>query len=83
MKTIHKYSELNRYIGRLSPEEITDELIDCFEAFRKEEECLNRSKKRNEANISVDNAEYKGLIFKPYMSVADVAIKLENKEKIQ
>ncbi len=82
MKNINKNSELNNYLGLLSQDEITDELIDCFETFRKEDERQQRSVMRNEANITIENAEYKGLIFEPYMSSDDVAIRIEEKDEI-
>ena len=82
MKNINKNSELNNYLGLLSQDEITDELIDCFETFRKEDERQQRSVIRNEANITIENAEYKGLIFEPYMRADDVAIRIEEKDEI-
>lgn len=82
MKTIHNHSELNAYLGVLSQDEITEDLIDCFEAFRKEDERQRRSKLRNEANITIENAEYKGLIVDPKMSGEDVSIKNEDTREI-
>ena len=82
MKNINKNSELNAYIGILSQNEITDELIDCFETFGKEDERQRRSIMRNEANITIENAEYKGIFAGPQMSVDDVAIKNEEKNEI-
>ena len=82
MKRINKNSELNAYIGILSQGEITDELIDCFETFRKEDEKQRKSTLRNEDNISLENAEYKGLIFEPCASAEDLAIRNEEKNEI-
>ena len=82
MKNIHKNSELNAYKGILSQGEITDELIDCFETFRKEEERQRKSTLRNEDNISLENAEYKGLFVGLQISGEDVAIKNEENNEI-
>jgi DNA-directed RNA polymerase specialized sigma24 family protein len=82
MKNINRNSEFNNYLGLLSQDEITDELIDCFETFRKEDERQRKSIMRNEANITIENAEYKGLIFEPYASAEDLAIRNEEKNEI-
>ena len=83
MKNVNRNSELNNYIGILSQGEITDELIDCFETFRKEEERQRKSTLRNEDNISLENAEYKGLFVGLQISGEDVAIKNEEKNEIK
>ena len=79
MKKINKDSELNVWIKKV---EVTDELIECFENFRK---TINNQKKSDERHIdfrSVENAEKEAIIIHSAKSIEEIIFEDEKKEQL-
>jgi RNA polymerase sigma-70 factor (ECF subfamily) len=78
MKKIHKNSELNEWIKKV---EVTDELIECFEDFRKKKNNQSKSDKRHIDYKSVENAENEAIIIYSKKSIEEIIFEDERKEQ--
>ena len=79
MKKIHRDSELNVWIRKV---EVTDELIECFENFRK---TINNQEKSDERHIdfrSVEDAENEAIIIHSAKSIEEIIFKDQKKEQL-
>ncbi len=79
MKKIHRDSELNEWIKKV---EVTDELIECFDEFRK---VKNNQKKSDERHIDfrgVDNAENEAIIIHSEKTIEEIIFEDERKEQL-
>ena len=79
MKIIHRDSELNEWIKKV---EVTDELIECFDDFRK---TRNNQKKSDERHIDfrgVEYAENEAIIVHSKKSIEEIIFEDEKKEQI-
>ena len=79
MKIIHRDSELNVWIRKV---EVTDELIECFENFRK---TINNQEKSDERHIdfrSVEDAENEAIIIHSAKSIEEIIFKDQKKEQL-
>jgi len=79
MKKIHSDSELNEWIKKV---EVTDELIECFDDFRK---VKNNQKKSDERHIDfrgVEYAENEAIIVHSKKSIEEIIFEDEKKEQL-
>jgi RNA polymerase sigma-70 factor (ECF subfamily) len=79
MKKIHRDSELNVWVKKV---EVTDELIECFEDFRKTK---NNQKKSDERHIDfrgIENVENEAIIIHSEKSIEEIIFEDEKKEQI-
>ena len=79
MKIIHRDSELNEWIKKV---EVTDELIECFDDFRK---TRNNQKKSDERHIDfrgVEYAENEAIIVHSKKSIEEIMFEDEKKEQM-
>ena len=79
MIKIHRDSELNEWIEKI---EVTDELIECFDDFRK---IKNNQKKSDERHIDfrgIENAEKEAIIIHSKKSIEEIIFEDEKKEQI-
>ena len=79
MRKIHRDSELNVWIKKV---EVTDELIECFENFRKTINNQNKSDERHIDFRSVENAEKEAIIIHSAKSIEEIIFEDQKKEQL-
>ena len=83
MNVMHKNSELNEYMELLNSDEMTDELIDCFDDFRREKQRQDKWDKRHMDSMDFLSAERKGLVISDQKDALDIVLHEELIEKLQ
>ncbi len=78
-KEIHRNSELNNWANAI---EITDELIECFDDFRKEKSNQEKWTRRHISDKSLSEAEIKKLIIHSEKTVEEIVFEDERKQHV-